>query len=125
MTGKQVLTTALQLLNYTNQNGQVDSANSQEYFGRALAVINQIYADLWNMQDTNGAFSPLHDINEHIALAEDVCRNAMVYGVAMLMAQSVGDGDNQAMYASLYNKRRTYNATSSRRIDALPRGCDW
>ena len=125
MTGAQVLKTALQLLNYTDQNGQVNSANSQEYFGRGLAVINQIYADLWNMRDTNGVFVPLSDINQNIALDEDVCRNAMVYGVAMLMAQSVGDGDNQAMYASLYNKRRTYNATSSRRIDALPRGCDW
>ena len=125
MTGAQVLKTALQLLNYTDQNGQVNSANSQEYFGRGLAVINQIYADLWNMRDTNGVFVPLSDINQNIALDEDVCRNAMVYGAAMLMAQSIGDGDNQAMYASLYNKRRTYNATSSRRIDALPRGCDW
>ena len=125
MTGAQVLKTALQLLNYTDQNGQVNSANSQEYFGRGLAVINQIYADLWNMRDTNGVFVPLSDINQNIALDEDVCRNAMVYGVAMLMAQSIGDGDNQAMYASLYNKRRTYNARSSRRIDALPRGCDW
>jgi hypothetical protein len=125
MTGAQALETALKLLNYTDNNGHIDNANSQEYLGRGLVILNQIYADLWQMSETRGAFKPLTDMNETVVLSEDVCRNAMVYGVAMLMAQSLSDGDNQALYASLYNKRRTYNAGVARRIDMLPRGCDW
>jgi hypothetical protein len=125
MTGAQALQTALQLLNYTDNNGQVDGANSQEFFGRSVAVINQIYADLWQMGEPRGKFTPIIDINEVIPLSESVCHNSLVYGVAMLMAQSLGDGDNQALYASLYNKRRTYNAGAAKRVDALPRGCDW
>lgn len=122
MTGNEAVTIALQLLNYTDQNGQVDSANSQEFFGRARTVVNQIYADLWRLGNPPGTFVPLDDLNESLALSEDVCRNALVYGVAMLFAQSESDGDNQALYASLYNQRRTVAAHGIGYIDIWRRG---
>ena len=41
----------------------------------------------------------------------------MPYGVAMLMAQTVGDGDNQSLYAALYNRKRAGMTKSDRRVD--------
>ena len=125
MTGRNAVDAALKLLNYTNQNGYIDDANSQEFFGRSLTIVNQIYADLWQTGNCRGTFTPINDINETIPLSDDVCANSLVYGVAMLMAQSTGDADNQAMYASIYNKRRNYNTRDTRIHDVLPKGCDY
>ncbi|MBP3388734.1 MAG: hypothetical protein J6K98_02535 [Clostridia bacterium] len=125
MTGNEAVQIALQLLNYTNQTGQVDNANSQEFFGRARVIVNQIYADLWKMGHQRGTFVPLDDLNETLPLSEDVCRNALVYGVAMLFAQSAGDADNQTLYASLYNRNCTIAADGPGIVDVWPRGCDW
>ena len=110
MTGSEALKAALQLLNYTDQNGQVDNANSQEFLGRSLVIVNQIYADLWRLGHAPGTFKPMRDLNETFALTEDVCRNALVYGVTMLFAQSESDGDSQTLYARLYNRSRTVAA---------------
>lgn len=117
MTGNEALKAALQLLNYTDQNGQVDNANSQEFLGRALVVLNQIYADLWRLGHPAGTFSPMRDINETFALTEDICRNALIYGVAMLFAQSESDGDSQTLYSRLYNQSRTVAADGIGYVD--------
>ena len=120
MTGKDVFRQALMLLNYTDANGAVDAANNADLYRRALPLVNQIYADLWGIR-TQTSFTPLTNISQEIALESYVLHNVMPYGVAMLIAQTDGDANNQALYASLYNQRRSSaHNTGDRIVDASP-----
>ena len=119
-TGEQIKERAFCLLNYTDQNGRVDNTLYADVAARALALINQIYAELWYACCPCG-FKELGSLSEEICLPERVINDCMAFGVAMLMAQSVGDADNQSMMADLYNQRRAALAHICRRRDVMPR----
>lgn len=121
MTGNDVLKQAYVLLNYTDNNGDIHAGNNANLSKRALPIVNQIYADLWEPREAGAKFSVLRSLNEPLDLNDHTAINIMPYGVAMLMAQSDGDADNQTLYASLYNQRRCGSVTKSDRIqDQLP-----
>lgn len=119
-TGEQVKAQAFSLLNYTDQNGRVDNAMYADVAARALALVNQIYAELWYALHPCG-FEELPSLSEEIRLPERVINNCMVYGVAMLMAQTIGDADNQSLMADLYNQHRVALTHRCRRRDVMPR----
>lgn len=122
MTGNDVLRQALSLLNYTDTNGNLNAANNANLNKRSLPLINQIYADLWDKTDDFSSFSALKSLNESLELNDYVCYNILPYGVAMLLAQSDGDADNQALYSSIYNQRRPAAFSRAGHIqDVLPR----
>ncbi len=122
MTGNDMLRQAMSLLNYTDNNGNINAANNANLNKRAFPLINQIYADLWEPQKDGEFFSPLKSLNETLDLNDHAATNVMPYGVAMLLAQSDGDADNQTLYASLYNQRRSSAFRHSSRIrDVLPK----
>ena len=120
-TGEEVKNRALQLLNYTDQNGRVDSAMFADVTARSLALVNQIYADCWYMLTMPRPFEELPTLTEPMALPKRVIVDVMPYGVAMLMAQSLSDGDNQSLMADLYNRKRTSLTRRHRRKDVMPR----
>ncbi len=121
MTGNEIFRQALSLLSYPNANGSVDAVNDAELHKRALPLVNQIYADLWSIV-TDARFEPLASLTQQVPMAPYVLTNVMPYGVAMLIAQTDGDADNQAMYASLYNQKRSSARSGSDRVeDRLPR----
>lgn len=119
-TGEEVKNRALVLLNYTDQNGRLDSAMYTDVIARSLAVVNQIYADLWYAFHSLG-FCELPTLTDDIHLPERVINDCMPYGVAMLLAQTIGDADNQSMMADLYNQKRASLTHLRRRRDVLPR----
>ena len=119
-TGEQIKQRALELLNYTDQNGRVDNALYADIAARSLALVNQIYAELWYALKPCG-FEELPSLSETIGLPERVRNDCMAFGVAMLMAQSIGDADNQSMMADLYNQRRASLTHVYRRRDVMPR----
>ena len=122
MTGTDVLRQALMLLNYTDVNGDINAANNANVTKRALPIINQVYADLWEPHTGGENFSPLTGLRQEIPLSDYTLYNIMPYGVAMFLAQSEGDTDNQAMYAELYNQRRPGAFISQHNVaDVLPR----
>ena len=120
MTGNEIFRQALALLNYTDPDGGINAVNNADLHKRALPLINQIYADLWHIA-TDALFTPLSSLTQEISLESYVVNNIMPYGVAMLIAQTCGDADNQAMYSSLYNQRRPAAQNISHRIeDRMP-----
>lgn len=122
MTGNDVLKQAYSLLNYTDANGNINAANNANLSKRALPLINQIYADLWQPSAPDDLFRVLTSTHENLKLDEYTAVNIMPYGVAMLLAQSDGDADNQTVYAALYNQRRAGAVTQTARIhDTMPR----
>ena len=122
MTGTDILRQAYTLLNYTDANGNVNAANNANLSKRALPIINQIYADLWQPRMVGAKFEVLSTMNQPLDLDDYTAINIMPYGVAMMLAQSDGDVDNQSVYATLYNQRRAGAVTTTDRIiDKLPR----
>lgn len=118
-TGKDILDRVVRLLNYTDSYGQADSLQYAEIYKRGLTVINQIYSDLWFAERT-GPFSELTALDQPLALSARSIHDILPYGVAMLLAQGLGDGDNQALYAGLYNQKRSSICRKTRRMDVLP-----
>jgi hypothetical protein len=121
MTGNEILKQAYVLLNYTDANGNINAGNNANLSKRALPIINQVYADLWQPRVANAKFEALTSTNQPLDLDDYVAINIMPYGVAMFLAQSDGDADNQAIYSNIYNQRRCASVTQSERIlDRLP-----
>lgn len=118
-TGEQVKNRALQLLNYTDRNGRLDSAMYADVTARALPLINQIYSDVWYGLHDEG-FEELGAITDTFQLPERVINDVMPYGVAMLFAQTIGDADNQSLMAMFYNRKRTILTHFRRRKDGMP-----
>ncbi len=118
-TGEQVKNRALQLLNYTDRNGRLDSAMYADVTARVLPLINQIYSDVWYGLYDEG-FEELGAVTDAFQLPERVINDVMPYGVAMLMAQTIGDADNQSLMASLYNRKRTILTHARKRKDVMP-----
>lgn len=118
-TGEQIKTRALQLLNYTDRDGRLDGAMYADVTARALSLVNQIYSDLWYGLYDRG-FCELPSLADEIQLPERVINDVMAYGVAMLMAQTIGDADNQSMMTELYNRKRAGLTHLRRRKDVIP-----
>lgn len=118
-TGEQIKNRAMQLLNYTDQNGRLDSTMYADLTARGLAVVNQIYAEVWYALYDKG-FEELGTLTDELDLPERVVNDVMPYGVAMMLAQSIGDADNQSLYADLYNQKRGLLTHARRRKDVIP-----
>ena len=110
---------ALTLLNYTDQNGRLDQTMYADVSARSLALINQIYAELWYSLRPCG-FEELPSLSDEIHLPERVINDCMAFGVAMLMAQTIGDADNQSLMTDLYNQKRAALSHMCRRKDVVP-----
>lgn len=119
-TGRDIWEQALRLLRYTNGYGELDGQLEASLYKRGLAVVNQIYADLWFVAypEDKGPH-PLRSLDQEICLPGQLRDDGMAYGVAMLLAQGENDGENQAFFAGVYNQKRRCGACG-RRIDVLP-----
>ncbi len=124
MTGKDVFRQAMRLLGYTDTLGDLDSAQNGELYKRGLAVINQLLCDL-SLSESGKMAPPLISLKDELPLSERTVRDVLPYGVATLLAAAEGDGDNQQMFAALYDQKRvSVQQAYERRTDTLPRGCD-
>ena len=106
--GQDVLERAKCLLNYTHTDSEQ----------RALAIVNQIYADIW-YTERREPFLPLRTLSQPLLLSARQVQDVMPYGVAMLLALSEGDGDNQQLYATIYNRKRAAAGAVRRRCNVL------
>lgn len=108
MTAQQVFNRACNLLGYNDINGEI--SGEDEIKKNALPKIQTIYEELYRCEghkDENGENMPLKilgSMNDDIDLSDDTVHMIMPYGVAMLLAQSEGDADNQSIMAALYTR---------------------
>lgn len=119
MTGNDILISALQKINYTAPGGEVD----MDYVGgigkRGLDAINYILADIQHIIGEETAV--LETINDTVPLSDDILIRVMPWGVAMMLAQSEGDADNQGYCAELYNRlRNSFKRNREHIVDKMP-----
>lgn len=113
MTANDIFERVVALLGYSNSDG---SHNGLEVIkSRTVNCANQILSDL-------SVDATISDLNDDITLNK-VGLDAVVYGVAMLLALGLGDGEKNVLFAGLYNiKRSAYMSVITGRSDVLP--CD-
>lgn len=119
MTGLDVIQKALLLLNYTDSAGHVDSRVSGAVQARGLGILNQLLADAWYAKNDT-PFVPLAAVTQPLPCDERTAMDVLPYGVAMLLAQGEGDGDNQSTFAALYNQKRAAYTHTETRKNTLP-----
>ena len=116
MTGSEMLNKGLQLLGYSDSNGNAHI--TQLTRSRALPTINLIYAEL--SRNCGVENTPLNSLSEEINLPDRVLNEIMPCGVAMYVANAEGDTNAQAFWAREYNvKRATLTRVESFK-DTLP-----
>ena len=120
MTGEEVLSKAMKLLGYTNNQGNVELAGRVR--SSAADNINIVYADLSRIEGKE--FTPITSLDQRINLPDIVMYDCFVYGLAMNIARSEYDTDNQREFAILYNNKRLSLTKSGKREDVIPRSCD-
>ena len=120
MTGMNLFDKAMEMLGYASADG---ISGKDDMLKKALTLINLVYADLWFAFEADQGkepFKPLNLIGDEIVLPERILHDVAPYGLAMFLAQSESDADNQQLYAALYNrKRKGYNRVETV-IDRLP-----
>lgn len=122
MTGQEILEQALQLLHYTDADGQPENRFQADSGRIGLAAVNQIYADIWFVE-RQAPFVPLDGLQERVDLCSRSVYEVMPLGVAMWIAQAEGDSARQGMLADAYNqKRMQVAAPARRRTDVIPWG---
>ncbi len=121
MTGQEMVKKAAAILGYTDNGGNVQL--SARITSRSLTLINLIYSDLWRICN-DGDFSPIGGLQEELALPERALNDVMPYGVAMMIAQSESDGDQQQFYSAIYNRKRASLSKTETVKDVLPRCYD-
>ena len=119
MTGRDVLNKALQLLNYTDSQGDLSALQNADIYKRGPTVINAILADVQHA--SGGVYQPVASLDDPLPVEEETAARVMPWGVAMLIAQGEGDGDDQQAMADNYNRLRGSLPRPTRRIaDVLP-----
>ncbi len=124
-TAKDVLERAMQLCGYVNREGVPDHLRDADIYKRGLAMVNQIFSDMFFAETPDGEFRSLKGIGEEIPLSARCVNDIMPYGVAMLLAAAEGDTTNQSAFSYVYNQKRAGGVKVSRTIaDKLPTG-EW
>lgn len=124
-TAKEVLERAMQLSGYVNSEGAPDRLRDADIYKRGLALVNQIYTDMFFAETPNSEFHPLRTMEEEIPLSARCINDILPYGVAMLLAQAEGDAANQSVFSYAYNQKRAGGVKNTQRItDKMPKG-EW
>ena len=124
-TAREVFERAMQIGGYVNSEGAPDRLRDADIYKRGLALVNQIYTDMFFAETPDGDFSPLISMDAEIPLSTRCVNDIMPYGVAMLIAQAEGDATNQSIFSYAYNQKRAGGVKGTRTItDKLPTG-EW
>lgn len=103
MKANELLNNALKLLGYTDNDG--NSELTQRLRNRAIVIVNLVYGDLWQIYNKDD-FEYIKTLGDEVKLPKKVLNDVFLYGLAMHMARSENDGDQQQYYAALYNAKR-------------------
>ncbi len=103
MKASELLNNALKILGYTNADGNAELTGRIR--NSAVVIVNLVYSDLWRACNS-GDFEPIKSLGDEIKLPQKALGDVFLYGLAMHIARSENDGDQQQYYTMLYNAKR-------------------
>ncbi len=116
MTANEIISKAIVLLGYHDGLGNTNDERFQMVSKNAL---NFVYNDLVNCLGRND-FKDVKSLAEKIDMPDRVLYDVMPYGVASFIAESIGDGEKQQYFASLYNFKRKSVTYEDKVQDVIP-----
>lgn len=116
-----LLNDTLKMLGYSDSDGNVELTTRLR--NKAVVTVNLVYGDLWRICN-EGEFEPIESLVDEIKLPEVATGDVFLYGLAMHIARSENDGDQQQFFAVLYNSRRAGLTQYDRVKNVIPRGAD-
>ena len=102
MTVKEMVTKALNLLGYNDSTGNSMDSRFQTVGKNA---VDFVLADLIHCLGRSD-YGDLKTLSDEIKMPERVLYDVMPYGVAAFIAESIGDGEKQQYFSSMYNAKR-------------------
>lgn len=121
MTGMNLFDEAMRLLGYVTEDGV---SGRDDMLKKALPLVNRVYSELYysfvSVPGKEDNFKPLGLIGQELELPENVLNDIAPYGMAMYLAQSESDADNQALFASIYNQKKIRGKRIVPITDRLP-----
>ena len=121
MKAKELLNNALKMLGYTNADGNAELTTRIR--NSAIVTVNFVYSDLWKTASRE-VFEPIKSLDDEIVLPTKATDECFLYGLAMHIARSENDGDQQQYFATLYNARRAGFTQYDKVKNTVPRGAD-
>lgn len=118
MKASELLNSALKMLGYTNADGNVELTGRIR--NSAIVTVNLVYSDLCRICNT-GEFEPIKSLDEEIKLPQKMMGDVFWYGLAMHIARSENDGDQQQYFAALYNAKRAGLTNYKKVKNVIPR----
>ena len=98
-----LLNDALKMLGYSDSDGNAELTGRLR--NRAIVTVNMVYGDLWRIFNSDD-FKPIGSLSDEIDLPKKALGDVFLYGLAMHIARSENDGDQQQYFAALYNSKR-------------------
>lgn len=113
-----LLNDALKMLGYSDSDGNAELTGRLR--NRAIVTVNMVYGDLWRIFNSDD-FKPIESLSDEIDLPEKALGDVFLYGLAMHIARSENDGDQQQYFAALYNAKRAGLSQYDRVRNVIPR----
>lgn len=116
MTGNEIIKRCVDLLGYRDGAGDEDLEASAKK--SAAEYINQILLDICiaNGQE----YQPIERLDDTIMELNAIETSALIFGVSMWIAFSVGDSEKHSVFANLYNAKRTALSRIDTIRDTIP-----
>ena len=118
MKAKELLNNALKMLGYTNADGNAELTTRIR--NSAIVTVNLVYSDLWKTASKE-TFVPITSLDDEIKLPQKALGDVFLYGLAMHIARSENDGDQQQYYTMLYNSKRAGLSQYEKVKNVIPR----
>ncbi len=116
-----LLNDALKMLGYSDSDGNAEL--TQRLRNRAVVTVNLVYGDLWRIFNSE-SFKPIKSMDDEVALPEKALGDVFLYGLAMHIARSENDGDQQQFFTMLYNAKRAGLTQYDKVKNTVPRSAD-
>ena len=114
MTGETAIERALTLLDYRG-----DSLAGGRMTALGEEALRSTFIDLFYASAQPG--EPVLPLRfEELPLPERAVQEALIYGIAAMLAQALGDGEKQNYFALLYNRKRRGLSSFGTVEDVLP-----
>ena len=117
MTGRKMITRALSLLGFAENDGNLQL--TQRVMNRALPLVNLVYGDLHAICGTE-EYKPLENLNDKISLPIKAL-DIFACGLAGYIAGSESDDYMQSIWMAEYQQRRVTLSRVTEYKDVLPK----
>lgn len=118
MIANEILNDTLKMLGYSDSDGNAEL--TKRLRNHAVVTVNLVYADLWKTVSKE-PFKPIKTLADEILLPSKLTDECFLYGLAMHIARSENDGDQQQFFASLYNSKRAGLTSYEKIKNVIPR----